>query len=217
MSGQRSKKLASASFFCGLGSLVLFALAGVPAIILGHKAVGAANREGRGVNGFAVTGLVLGYLSLVSSLMVGLIALGFLAGRSAIAKSYEARARVDLITLANAIEDFHTDHGAVPHASAPQPMTSTAPLLDTLRGVNPAENPKNVVYLAQPSSDQRDPWGRPYFITLDTDNDGSIDDPLTGRPLPGRRAITWSAGPDGKINLAIPTAPENRDNLYSWR
>ncbi len=217
MTGQRSKKLASASFFCGLASLVFFALAGVPAILLGHKAVSAANRDGRGVSGFAITGLVLGYLSLLSSLVLGLIALGFAAGRSALAKAKEARATAELFELTHAVESFYGEYGRVPHPTASQPMTSTAPLIDTLRGANPAENPRSITFLTHPSSDQRDPWGRPYFILLDTDDDKTLDDPLTGRPLHGRRAIAWSAGPDGLIDPASPSDPVNRDNIYSWR
>ena len=76
--GGEKKGLAIASFVLGLGSFVfcLSVLGGIPAIILGHIAHARARRSPAeyGGAGFAVAGLVLGYLSVVlTALAVALV------------------------------------------------------------------------------------------------------------------------------------------------
>ncbi|NNM30050.1 MAG: DUF4190 domain-containing protein, partial [Akkermansiaceae bacterium] len=46
---------------------MLLIFAGIPAIILGHKSLRAAAREGHPAPGLAITGLILGYLTLAVS------------------------------------------------------------------------------------------------------------------------------------------------------
>ncbi len=85
----------------------------------------------------------------------------------------------------------------------------------------------------------RDPWGRPYIVTVDLDYDNRVLDPFTKVPngphpkatdldnvrtIPGS-VIAWSLGPDGKANLNLPPDYKgsssadnmNADNVYSWR
>jgi len=76
--GGEKKGLAITSFVLGLGSFVfcLSVLGGIPAIILGHIAHARARRSPAeyGGAGFAVAGLVLGYLSVVlTALAVALV------------------------------------------------------------------------------------------------------------------------------------------------
>ena len=69
----QQKGLAITSFVLGLLSLVCFSiLAGVPAIICGHMARGRARRSpGQyGGAGFALAGLILGYVSLFVALVI---------------------------------------------------------------------------------------------------------------------------------------------------
>ena len=87
----------------------------------------------------------------------------------------------------------------------------------------------------------RDPWGRPYIVTVDLDYDNRVLDPfpktINDAPLHPKATdldhvrtinagvIAWSLGPDGRANLDLP--PEykgtsaadnmNADNVYSWR
>jgi prepilin-type N-terminal cleavage/methylation domain-containing protein len=72
----------------------------------------------------------------------------------------------------------------------------------------------------------RDPWGNPYIITLDLNDDNKCQDgfyyPLTKGSnsllVPGQ-AMIWSFGPDGKVtnNRAVgPKGGENKDNVLSW-
>ena len=93
-----------------------------------------------------------------------------------------------------------------------------------------------------PDGIYRDPWGRPYIITLDLNYDGrcrdafyrlagvswagSGDKGLNGLVcVPGsgddfevaRKVMVWSFGPDGKANPQQRTNEgDNRDNILSW-
>lgn len=62
---QRINSKALGSMACGFLCLVTGGLTGLPAVILGHMAQSEMRRTGEGGEGFAVTGLVLGWLSLV--------------------------------------------------------------------------------------------------------------------------------------------------------
>jgi len=72
----------------------------------------------------------------------------------------------------------------------------------------------------------RDPWGNPYVISLDADQDGLVCDAVYSNPAlysdqtnnsmvntngifekPGK-AMVWSRGPDGKASIAIPAKGE---------
>jgi hypothetical protein len=71
---QEQKGLAIASFVLGLAAFVLClgVLAGIPAIILGHIAKARASRspERYGGAGFAVAGLIIGYLSVAYTVLI---------------------------------------------------------------------------------------------------------------------------------------------------
>ncbi|MDJ0340667.1 DUF1707 and DUF4190 domain-containing protein [Streptomyces sp. H10-C2] len=66
----RTNSLAVASLICGLGGFTV--IAAVPAVILGHKARNEIRRTGENGDGFAVAGLVMGWL------VIGFVALMFL-------------------------------------------------------------------------------------------------------------------------------------------
>jgi hypothetical protein len=82
----------------------------------------------------------------------------------------------------------------------------------------------------------RDPWGNPYIISLDLNDDGLCEDSfykpasMSGGGLNGLilqpdgnyayhgRIMVWSAGPDGKASIVVTaTQAENHDNVLSWR
>ena len=59
-----------------------------------------------------------------------------------------------------------------------------------------------------------DPWGNPYYLLIDFDNDNHLTEPanLGSLTFTDRNFLMWSAGPDGKYG-----SPEtNLDNLYSY-
>jgi prepilin-type N-terminal cleavage/methylation domain-containing protein len=81
----------------------------------------------------------------------------------------------------------------------------------------------------------RDPWGNPYIISLDLNDDGLCEDAfykpasVSGGGQNGLilqpdgnyafhgRIMVWCAGPDGKVNLAVTAMMnENKDNVLSW-
>lgn len=87
----------------------------------------------------------------------------------------------------------------------------------------------------------RDPWGNPYVITLDLNNDERTSDSLYSRPavsatqagssvgfyglslVDGKYQLNgpvmiWSAGPDGAIDLNRKAGEGlNKDNILSWK
>jgi prepilin-type N-terminal cleavage/methylation domain-containing protein len=89
----------------------------------------------------------------------------------------------------------------------------------------------------------RDPWGNPYIITLDMNNDDKVSDAFyrtiavsadPNAPNIGMNGLVknatsglfeyngnvmvWSAGPDGKISPALKAnAGLNKDNVLSWK
>jgi prepilin-type N-terminal cleavage/methylation domain-containing protein len=93
-----------------------------------------------------------------------------------------------------------------------------------------------------PDGIYRDPWGRPYIITIDLDYDGRCRDAFyrlasvswSGSGNKGingavrqsgsgdefefsRRVMVWSFGPDGKANpQQRANQGDNRDNILSW-
>lgn len=70
----RTNPLAIAALVCGIVQFA-FPLAFIAAIILGHKARQQIRRTGEEGYGLATAGLVLGYFSLVSTLLVLLVVL----------------------------------------------------------------------------------------------------------------------------------------------
>lgn len=67
----RTNGKAVASMVCGILCVVTGGLTGLPAVILGHQAQSEIRRTGEGGDGFAVTGLVLGWLSVAAWVLIG--------------------------------------------------------------------------------------------------------------------------------------------------
>ena len=68
--GGGTNGLAIASLVLGILSCVcLGILAGIPAVICGHMALGRIKASGQGGRGLAIVGLVLGYLSIVFTII----------------------------------------------------------------------------------------------------------------------------------------------------
>jgi type II secretory pathway pseudopilin PulG len=186
-------------------------------------------------------------------------------------------ARVELASLATAIEAYESDYGRLPLADSTtnEDLTSgirateiqdykkvdgtkliaknsdlVVVLMDFDVGVNlgHALNPKQIKYLnARMISDTnspgvsivdyqfRDPWGNPYIISLDANQDGFVRDAFYAQPdlfaihIPTNLAninsvhqwhgkvMIWSRGPDGKASMTVPAnSGVNKDNVVSW-
>ena len=73
----------------------------------------------------------------------------------------------------------------------------------------------------------RDPWGNPYIISLDMNDDDKTLDGYYGKLRKGNApqgevfnsVMIWSFGPDGKASVNTDNPDElrfNRDNILSW-
>ncbi|MFO8012330.1 MAG: DUF4190 domain-containing protein [Phycisphaerae bacterium] len=80
--GGGTNGLAIASLILGILSMVcLGLLAGIPAVICGHMALGRIKQSGQGGRGLAIVGLVLGYISIVATIIFILLGgLAFITG-----------------------------------------------------------------------------------------------------------------------------------------
>lgn len=71
---------ATGALICGVLTPLTWGLTAIPAVILGHKARSEMCRTGERGEGFAVAGLVLGYLAIDSWLMIVLFGLVLVSG-----------------------------------------------------------------------------------------------------------------------------------------
>lgn len=76
---RRTNQLAIAALVCGVAQVFFWLLTGIPAIIFGHLARKQIKQTGEDGDGMALTGLILGYIGVVLSVVgiVALIILGF--------------------------------------------------------------------------------------------------------------------------------------------
>lgn len=72
----KTSKLAITSFVLGLSTLIFLFFTGIPALICGHLSLGKIKRSNGalGGKGFAITGLVLGYVSFLLTVVIASLA-----------------------------------------------------------------------------------------------------------------------------------------------
>jgi hypothetical protein len=67
---QKAGGLSIASLICGIASVTCFGiLAGIPAIVTGHLAMGKVKRGEAGGRGLALAGLIMGYISIAFTII----------------------------------------------------------------------------------------------------------------------------------------------------
>jgi prepilin-type N-terminal cleavage/methylation domain-containing protein len=110
--------------------------------------------------------------------------------------------------------------------------------LDAYPNANHLRNPQRHVFLTAKNSSRsdapglgpdnvlRDPWGKPYIITLDADGNGECQDGLyypLSKPTKALKvrgtSMIWSFGPDGKADpnpVVGLKGGVNKDNILSW-
>ena len=124
----------------------------------------------------------------------------------------------------------------------PTYQASNAELLAILRGADKERNPRKIVFYEPriASGDGapglgrdgvlRDPWGNPYIISLDMNDDNKTLDGYYGYvrksgsgldPEINVTVMVWSFGPDGKIedkdkDGVTVSSGFNKDNVVSW-
>jgi prepilin-type N-terminal cleavage/methylation domain-containing protein len=181
---------------------------------------------------------------------------------------YNGRMPVTQNAAGAGVPDFTYADGTLPTAQTYNSVNSEiVAILSALQqfrngvntvNLNHVRNPKQNRYLNGKDSDgdntnplpgigldgvYRDPWGNPYFITLDVNYDGICHDAMyklsavsydsmSGTSLAGTtqtdsmnansrgvrgEVIVWSAGPDGRYNTGqLANAGDNYDNILSW-
>jgi hypothetical protein len=67
--GRGTNSLAIAALCCGIGQVIAGPLAGIPAVILGFMSLGQIARTGEDGRGMAITGLVLGIIGLILTVL----------------------------------------------------------------------------------------------------------------------------------------------------
>ncbi len=223
------------SLICGVAAPFVF-LSSIPAVILGHIALGQIKRsqgalKGRGM---AIAGLVVGYLSF----LFGLLALALLVplANLVLEKSRIHMVERDQRDLQVAVSNYQAEYNRLP-LSPVIPADDFLPaegvgieVVRALYGLAGTEslNPRKIQFIDLVLADSNktggivkdtdgnitawmDPWGNPYWIALDGNLDQKIPNPhpVFKKPaqIEGPFAM-FSSGPDG-----LPKTP---DDIVSW-
>ena len=112
---RKTSGLAVGSLICGLGGLVSGLLAGLPAIIMGHSALGKIGRSGGalGGKGLALTGVILGYLSILVTVVIVLAAVATPQIFKALKRAALAEAVNNAKQVKRTLDSFATDFDGV--------------------------------------------------------------------------------------------------------
>jgi hypothetical protein len=169
---------------------------------------------------------------IAALVMMGVFTFVVIAARESARRS---QAKTMVVNLTAALKAYDVEYSKWPSGiedGAIFDAARTGKLMDTLRGKNPAENPRKIVFFEGPDGVATesyrgglspegvlyDPWGRFYQIAVDTDGDEKIPSPYGEDDEPiAARVIVWSLGKDGK--LGAPDNPYTRvgsDDVTSW-
>ena len=118
-------------------------------------------------------------------------------------------------SLQKSLERFHSKYGRFPALPEEQqneavPLRSRGPILAALLGIDSKLNPQNIIFLYPPAARDHkngleevdgvpvllDPWGEPYYMVLDWNNDGIIPDPAHPGGRNYAQTLIFSSGPD---------------------
>jgi prepilin-type N-terminal cleavage/methylation domain-containing protein len=126
---------------------------------------------------------------VVISIIAILASLGFPAMRGALESGRKAQARNDVQQIAAAIRAFQLEYGRLPSSDTGSDVFSddNSGIMKALLGKDADLNPRNIAFLSPKatttgkggldtaSSMFYDPWGKPYFIKLNTDYDNVVE------------------------------------------
>ena len=222
-----STGLATASLICGIGSIFLGPLGGIPAVITGHLALGKIKKSGGTLQGrgLAITGLILGYVLSVLSVIV--LMLAFTGIKTALNRAHIVSTRKAITEIEYFFQNFYDEFGQLPNVGTSDATFSSdkdTEIFEALMGMNISLNPKSINFLSMNQGKDRkngviydpsgtriigifDPWGGAYKVRLDLDYDEQIE--VNGEILKGRRVAVWSDGPDQIAGT--------RDDVMSWK
>jgi prepilin-type N-terminal cleavage/methylation domain-containing protein len=185
----------------------------------------------------AAGGFTLVELLVVISIIVVLAAMSFGAANMAMNKAKKLQTANDARALKQAIQSFNSEYSRLPDFGAQGEEAQTdgeagAELLTILLGkeevtdsmqnkkqiaffnakVNKNKNKGGLVYSSQGSGARPDglydAWGNPFYLKLDTEYDGELEDPFKQGNVVQDSVIVYSYGGDGKVG--------GGDDIQTW-
>jgi prepilin-type N-terminal cleavage/methylation domain-containing protein len=200
-------------------------------------------------------------LLVVIVIITILAGLAFPVFQSVQNQARKTQAKNDVIQIVTAVSAFYTEYGKYP---LPPTATSDAAatygssnsnkvLFDELRGVSNALNTRQIVFLSPPDAkdpshpragiagtgsakagEYFDPWGTPYFVSIDWDYDNEVVNPYGADKGAGpakirQGVLSWSLGKNGALgggsaasgNFANENGTAGRytssDDVISWQ
>lgn len=197
-----------------------------------------------------MTAFTLIELLVVIVIIAVLMGLAFPVFQGVQNQARRTQARNDLMQIVTAVSAYYAEYGRYPLTPAtPADTTHGATptneqLLNELRSVAAAQNPRGIVFLSPADAKDRnnpragissapatagqyfDPWGKPYMIRIDTDYDNQVNNPYSqnagSAPFLRSGVIAWSFGKDAlsQSNSAAPVDKNtgtNKDDVISWQ
>jgi prepilin-type N-terminal cleavage/methylation domain-containing protein len=137
----------------------------------------------------------------------------------------KTQAKNDVTQIVTAVNAFYTEYGKYPLPatasgdgySVGDGTTPSKAMFDALRGLDPALNPRQIVFIS-PAEDTsqaspkgklgsdgqfHDPWSSPYSIRVDADYDNKVPNPYgangAGADPIRQGVIAWSLGKNGAL------------------
>jgi prepilin-type N-terminal cleavage/methylation domain-containing protein len=179
------------------------------------------------------SGFTLIELLVVISIIAILAGLLFPAVQGALEAAKKTQAKNDATNIANAINAYMTEYGKLPSAQSDsdiQASQDTSDIMDVISGTDKdGLNPRKITFLEIPNAKDSkspkngrassggaqtgaymDPWGQPYYISLDTSYDEEITDPAGGGTI-RKTVLVWSKG-----NLSKKDSKDPKKWIKSW-
>jgi prepilin-type N-terminal cleavage/methylation domain-containing protein len=196
---------------------------------------------------FRAGGFTLIELLIVIGIIAILIGLLFPAFKGVQDQARRTQAKNDLTQIVTAVNAFYTEYGKYPLVTSDAYITSTsspsnANLLNVLRAIDAANNPRQIVFINPPNvkndtagnrrsgvsptdGNYYDPWGTPYLVAIDGNYDNQIPNPYTANagatPNLYIGVIAWSLGKDQAGATTAASGDKNTgvytDDVISWQ
>jgi prepilin-type N-terminal cleavage/methylation domain-containing protein len=164
-------------------------------------------------------------LLVVIAIIAVLMGIAFPVFSSIQNQARKTQAKNDVTQIVTAVNAFYTEYGKYPLPatasgdgySVGDGTTSSKAMFDALRGLDPALNPRQIVFIS-PAEDTsqaspkgklgsdgqfHDPWTSPYSIRIDADYDNKVPNPYgangAGTDPIRQGVIAWSLGKNGAL------------------
>lgn len=175
-------------------------------------------------------GFTLIELLVVIAIIAVLATLASPAILAALKKAKIAKATGVCTAFEVAVNNFENEYNYLPNAdsgSSNTELRSDDKVITVLAGKESDSNFKEIKFFQQPnaksgkdgmivtdsSAKLYDPWGELYYLTIDYELKGEIENPYGGDAIHGKNSIMYSTGPDKKKG----SASLNKDNASNFK